>query len=847
MPREPLILPCLALASGICVAHFFYFQPADLVIPAAICAAAAILAFAFPTHRRSGKNGRQQPIVRPTTRLAIVLTACALFGIWMQVVHRQDRAPRLNVGDGDVALLAGCVVSPPDLSADRERFTLELAPGADAQVSAYLKPGEQLRLSYGKRVELPAKIRLPHNYQDPGEFDYAGYLAARHIYWIASTPAIGDIRVLPGRCGWRALSWVFAIRTQSLNRLRALYPKDTHTRALLAATLLGETAGVERRWTDAFRITGTYHALVISGLHISIVAMALLVLLRVFYVPRIPALWAAAGVCWLYALLAGFQAPAVRASAGFMLFVAAATMFRRARTLNLLACIGIVYLVFDPSQLFDASFQLSFLSVALIAVFARPAMERYTVPLRAAVRRFGQHGFDAQLEPRAAQWRVELRLIAETLARWTRLPETASRGFVVVLTFVFTFAADMAILSACIQFGLALPMIGYFHRLSITGISANIVVVPLLSLVVPLGFAAILTGSHLIAWTTKLLLQGAEMIAAWHVHFEPSWRIATLPLWIAILFALSLLVLAIVVRRWRAWTAPALAVSLALFLVICVQPWKPELHAGMLEVSAIDVNQGDSLFVAFPDGEIMLVDAGGFPGMGRMERKPNLDIGEDVVSPYLWSRRIHHLDYVVLTHGHSDHMGGLAAVLDNFRPKALWISVEPETQEWRNVQAHAAADGVPIIRMNRATPPLHIGGALIRVLAPSISYVASAAPQNDDSLVLEITYGDRRVLLTGDAERPIEDNMLRAKVLGPVTLLKVGHHGSKTSSSEEFLDQVQPRIAFISDGYKNQFHHPNRGVLRRLAEHHSAVFRTDRDGLLTFLTDGKRVEVETFR
>lgn len=765
----------------------------------------------------------------------------------MQILHRQDHTPHLNVGDGDVALLSGCVVSPPDLSPDRERFTLELAPGADALVSVYLKPGEKLELAYGNRVQFPAKIRLPHNYQDPGEFDYAGYLAARQIYWTAGTSAVGDIRVLSGHCGSRALGFVFAIRTWALDRLRALYPDDVHTRALLAATLLGETAGVERRWTDAFRITGTYHALVISGLHISIVAMALLFLLRVCWISRITALWASTGICWLYAVLAGFQAPAVRASAGFMLFVAAATMFRRARTLNLLAFIGIVYLAFDPSQLFDASFQLSFLSVALIAVFARPAMERYTVPLRSAVRRFEQRGYDAQLEPRAAQWRVELRLLAETLANWTRLPERAARATVVCIAVLGTFAADLAILSACIQFGLALPMIAYFHRLSITGISANVVVVPLLSLVVPLGFTAILTGSHFVAWVAKLLLQWAEVAAAWHVHFEPAWRIAALPLSIATLFAASLAVLAIAVRCRRLWIFPALLASLAVFAVLCLQPWKPELHPGMLEITAIDVNQGDSLFVAFPDGETMLIDAGGFPGMGRMTRKPNLDIGEDVVSPYLWSRRIHHLDYVALTHGHSDHMGGLPAVLDNFRPQALWIGVEPNTREWRDVEAHAAADRVPIIRMNRASTPRRIGGTLIRVLAPSVEYTAGATAQNDDSLVLEMTYGTKRVLLTGDAERPIEDDMLAAGVLGPVTLLKVGHHGSKTSSSEEFLDRVRPQIAFISDGYKNLFHHPNPGVLRRLAAHHTAVFRTDRVGLLTFLTDGKHVEVETFR
>jgi competence protein ComEC len=830
--REPLILPCAALAAGILAAHFFYFKPADLAIPGTICAAAIAATW---IHRCSA-----------WVQWSVLCITCALLGILTQALHRHDRTPKLNAEDGEVVLLSGCIVSPPALAPDRESFDLQLAPGAVAQISVISKGEVMRKLAYGERVEMPAKVRFPRNYQDPGAFDYAAYLAGKRIYWTASTTP-QDIRLLPGSCGSRALSAVFAIRTQSVERLHALYPNDEHTASLLAATLLGETAGVQRRWTEDFRVTGTYHALVISGLHISIVAMSLLFFLRLLSVSRIRAMWAAVAVCWFYAVLAGFHAPAVRAAAGFMLFAAAATVFRRARTLNLLAAIGIVYLLLDPDQLFDPGFQLSFLSVALIAAFAQPAMERWTAPLRQAIKRFDQSAYDAQLAPRAAQWRVELRLFAETLAACTRLPAAVTRMLIACAVLLAVFAAEAFIVSACIQFGLALPMIAYFHRLSVTGLSANILVVPLLSIVVPLGFTAIAVNSHFFAVLTRAMLHLAENIAAWHVRIEPAWRVAAVPLAISIVFAASLLALAIAIRTKRSWVAPLLAGSFALFAVICLQPWKLDLSPGMLEITALDVSQGDSLLVVFPDGKVMLVDAGGFPGMGRMTHKPQLDVGEDVVSPYLWSRHIHRLDYAVLTHGHSDHMGGLAAVLDNFRPQALWIGAEPDTPEWRAVESHAAADHVPIVALNRASKPFSIGGAYIRVLAPAPNYVPGAAAQNDDSLVLELTYGKRRVLLTGDAERPVEDDMVASGLLRPVTLLKVGHHGSRTSSSEEFLEAVQPQFAFISDGYKNQFHHPNPDVLKRLAEHHSAVFRTDRQGLITFLTDGERVEIRTFR
>lgn len=830
--REPLILPCAALAAGIFVAHFYYFRLPDLLIPSALCVLA--LGLAFPWARSAG------------TQCAAVCSCLFLAGLATQIVHRQGPAPRLSANDGETVLISGCVTNPPVFSPDREQFTLDLGKNAQARVSVNLKGDQNLALAYGQKIEAGAKVRLPRNFENPDSFDYAGYLAAQHIYWTASVSNPADIRVLSGGCGSPFLGGMFAVRTWALARLANLYPEDQRTAGLLQATLIGETNGIERRWTNNFRVTGTYHALVISGLHVSVLALTILTILRVLHLHRGHSLLVAAAASWLYAFISGFHAPVVRAAAGFMLFVFASYCFRKTRALNILAAIGLIYLAFDPDELFDPGFQLSFVSVAIIAAFAVPMMERYTEPLRAATKRFDQSAYDAQVPPRAAQWRVELRLVAQTLSAWTRLRLAWARRMVSAAVWLSAFVADCIIVSGCVQFGLALPMAAYFHRFSATGLSANIIVVPLLMLVVPLGFAAIVTGWHVAAAITRLLLGTAETIAAWHVHLEPAWRIGALPLWIALLFSVSLIALSICIRQKR-YIAPALAASVSVFVVVCGQPWPAETVPKTLELTAIDVSQGDSLLMVFPDGETMLVDAGGYPGMERMIHKPQLDMGEDVVSPYLWSRRIHHLDYAVLTHGHSDHMAGLPAILDNFHPRTLWIGAEPETDAWKNVRAHAAADHVRILALNRNSAPVHIGGTDIRFLAPSPEYAPAPSPGNNDSLVFEVTYGRRSILMTGDAERPMEADMIEMGQLRPVTLLKVGHHGSRTSSSEAFLDQLQPRFAFISDGYLNQFHHPHPDVLERLAEHHTLVFRTDQRGLLTFRTDGNKVEIEPYR
>jgi competence protein ComEC len=829
--REPLVLPLAGLSLGIVTAHFIYFSYTDLAVPAAIGVGLMAACFA------------------PCAARWRVWAACAclaLVGIATQVSHRPRRSPKLDAADGEVVLLTGCVVKPTVFSPDKAQFTLELAPKADARISVKMADHEKFQLSYGQRVEAAASVRSPRNFGNPAAFDYAGYLAAQHIYWTGSASSTTDIRVLGGECGIKPMKWLYDVRTWALGRLAEMYADDPHTAGLLQATLLGETSGVERRWTSDFRVTGTYHALVISGQHVSVLAFTLLLILRAVRVRRVHALGIATVVSWLYALISGFSSPVVRAAGGFTVFLLASYFFRKTRILNVLAVVGIIYLICDPDQLFDPSFQLSFLSAAAIAAFAIPVMQRITEPLRDAVHRLDQRRYDPQVEMRAARWRVEFRLLAETVRIWTGLSDNASMFLVTKSVAFIAFLLDTIIVSACVQFGLALPMISYFHRLSLTGLSANIIVIPLLSLVVPMGFATLISGWHWLAAITGFLLKLSEGVAGWHAAIEPAWRVAAFPLWISVAFAASLLLLTISIRGQRL-VSLALACSLALFGCLLFQPWRPLLKRGALEITAIDVGQGDSVFVAFPDGETMLVDAGGFPGAERMKRKPQTDIGEDVVSPYLWSRRIHKLDYAVLTHGHSDHMGGLPAILDNFHPKALWIGAEPETPEWRTVEEHARAGRVRIVSLHRQTDrPIKLGGTEIRVLAPAPDYVEGETAQNNDSLVLEITYGNKRVILTGDAERQSEAEMIQSADLRPVTLLKVGHHGSRTSSTEGFLDEIRPQFAFISDGYMNQFHHPHPDVLQRFADHHIPVLRTDKQGLVSFITDGQRVELSSF-
>ena len=371
---------------------------------------------------------------------------------------------------------------------------------------------------------------------------------------------------------------------------------------------------------------------------------------------------------------------------------------------------------------------------------------------------------------------------------------------------------------------------------------ANLAATPLLTVIVPAGLASLALDAPalyaLAARATELL----AAVAVRTVEALPLERaIPPPPPWLAAAAMLAAVWWGWALRRPRIGLMAGAAPAALTAALIAIHPFAPAVELGKLELTAIDVGQGDALLLGLPNGMAALADAGGLPSYGLGPAR--YDIGEHVVAPYLGTRSIRSLAFVAVTHPDADHLGGAEAILRRFHVDRLWLSAIPYPA-YEPLLRLAAERGVAVDRLSQGHSR-RVGGVTFDVLWPPAAGVPGSP--NDSSLTLLVRYGDHELLLAGDLEAAGEAAVAEALRGYDGEVLKVAHHGSRTSSTERLLRAFRPELAVVSVGFDNAFGHPHATALGRLAAAGARLYRTDRDGAVTITSDGRRLAVRRFR
>lgn len=732
---------------------------------------------------------------RPLRSLVLAL-ALVIGGLRARAAVEQHEASvaavRAMIGP-ERCLVDGRVVRSPVLSGDAFRI--------DVEGEARCRDGPPVRglfalhgpfsVARGDAVNAIASLAPPYRFFDDGLQDPRPLSARRGV--VLSGGAEDVVVVVRGRGPG---AWIDRARAHVRTRIAATFPATSAPMA--RALVLGEDDLVADD-REAFRRSGLAHLLAVSGTHLVLVVMGAVAGLRALLVRSAPlaARWDVARlasafglpVAWIYADFAGGSGSAVRAAWMCSVALLARMLGRKVDPWRALALSVAGMATLDPLVVFDLSFDLSALATLGLLALARPI----------------------------AAWLGE------------RVPR-APRGIVTAL------GATLAATISCA------PLLATMTpELALGGLVANVIAVPV-------GEAAALPLClfHAVLAPVPAAEQGCALFASGAlacVRFIArafGWGGLPVPAPTAIELGICAAVaIASALRRSRTWLLLG-GIALVAAEALARARGAPE---GKLRVTFLDVGQGDAALVDLPDGTAILVDGGGLVGSP-------IDVGARIVAPVLAARRRSELRAVVLSHPHPDHFLGLAAGLARARPGALWDTGQGEIEgagpAYATFLAGLRGRGVPVKRPAELCGTQSFGGASVTVLAPCPGPVPDTGA-NDNSFVIRIAYGTRAVLLVGDAEHAEEAALLARGVDLRADVLKVGHHGSRTSSSPGFVAAVAPQVAVVSSGVRNRFGHPHPATLATLGAAGVRILRTDRVGNVVVTTDGTSLDVRTAR
>ncbi|MGB6369913.1 MAG: DNA internalization-related competence protein ComEC/Rec2 [Atribacterota bacterium] len=644
---------------------------------------------------------------------------------------------------------------------------------------------------YGDVLKIKGKLEKPIRQKNFGEFDYELYLAREKIFTYLNIWQEKDIQKIGEDDSNFLVSFSLSARDKIKEITKQTLPPPYNY--LLIGMLLGEKSFIPPHLKEVFAEAGIMHILAVSGLHVGIIAMALLAFLSMLKLPKKLKLFTLILILIMYASLTGFRPSVLRATIMFILLIGG-KLIDRSRNLNIsLFFAAFLILLSNPLILYDAGFLLSFI-VTFFIINLSPILQE----------------------------------LFSKIVVWIKNPLAVST------------AAWIGIF----------PLSAYFFsKVSIISIVSNIFIIPLTGIAVILGFVTFFLGlmsislAGIVANINYLVLNLITLIAKSFSSLPFAFIYVAQPS-IMVIILYYLMAFFIIEIFYKKTLSPKIKKKVALIvlsvtlLIIIVQVFYP---ANNLKVNFINVGEGDCILIEAPNKINILIDGGGTP-------QSDFDVGSKIVIPYLRRKGINEIDLLILTHPHLDHLEGLLPVLKEFKVDMVLDSgLLCDSSAYKGFISIIQKKGIPYHKAKAGDNFIFSNNLEIFLLNPLYdSDFYEESDFNNASIVVKLFYKNADFLFTGDIEEAAEKKLLVWQNILHSDILKVGHHGSATSTNLEFLDKVDPTIAVITVG-KNHFGHPSQKIIERLEDKNIQIYRTDEDGTIIIRTNGQEYWIRTLK
>lgn len=842
----------------------------------------------------------------------ILFAFLALGGFYSQIEQNNISPNRIKriydenrINSFEPVEIEGVLLGKPEISVDGFSLILKseklFFKGEEMSVSGKVKlfaatydsentaEYENLDLQYGSKIRVACRLQREESFLNPGVFSRIELLDQQGIDATGAIKSPLLVEKIADEEVFVSLAWIYEQRQNLIVAFKDNF--NSQTAGIMIASLLGNKNFLDKKTAEIFREGGTFHVLVISGLHITFIGGLVLLLVRFFTNQRFWQFVLASLFLWSYSFAVGAEIPVIRASIMFTVLLFSQVIYRNGSLLNSFGICTLILLVWRPNDLFTSSFQLTFASVGAIIIFAFPLIENLRKignwsptaehPFPPDVSRFLKR-FCEMLYWREDFWEIENKrqIWSAKLFKTPFLPKLQRNIFQGIAAYLF----EGILVSFIVQLCLLPVLIFYFHRISFASIFLNLwvgffIALESFSAVIAVSFAQIsealaLPFIKLTEFFNYLLLAFPKLFV------ENDWASVRIPIYsggmktVYFLYFIPILVFAFLLFHWKpfeledelkksAWTKKTVQIS-TLFFSICLfliifHPFSAPSANGRLRVDFLDVGQGDAAFVTFPNGETMLIDGGGKINFrqnyiksedsdeSKIFERDSQTIGEAVVSEFLWQKGYSKVDYILASHADTDHIQGLTDVAKNFKVRAAFLGRTPaKDEDFIELSEVLKKRNIPIITLSRGDV-LEFGKTFVEILYPEKDESEFAVSDNNHSLVLRISCGAKKILFTGDIEKETENFLSKNPALLKANVVKAAHHGSKTSSIQDFIRSTNAEYAIISVGKHSQFGHPHKEVVERWKNTGAKIYKTGEKGTVTISTDGKDFELQTFQ